>query len=366
MKAIDIVQLLAANLPKYTDKFTTNVNVVSLARVGSTVTATTSAAHGLSVGSQVNIQGANTPITVTLLTRVAKVGTLITATDHDVTTNDNLRLNVELSGANEAEFNGSFVILGVANRREITFTMPDSGATVATGATLLDNGESYLNSYNGVQNVTTVATTTTFDYETTNTSLFTLPNGVISARGMPRVSAAINADRVYDAYTKQPAGELWAFVLLDDVVASKSREIDSDAIDNIQTGNEYRQQILQNFTILVMFPTSNQIGSRISRDEAEDLFKIICQSILSSEIDSGLSVGAQNPVNFALHGFAQSTTAYYAHAYEFTAVADITFGDTVGYPDDVAFRDIVLTQTLDVGTQEDPLLSTIDLDDQPL
>ncbi len=359
MKASDIVQRLALRLPALTDKFTTNFVVSSLTRSGTTVTVTTSAAHGIAVGQQANISGAKTPLTIAALTRSGVIGTLVTDNRHDMT--ETFSTTVEVSGAIEAEFNGTFTILTIPNRKTITFTMVDSGPTTATGTPLLLNGSSELQLYNGLHAVTVVPTTTAFEYEITDTTLYTPAAGTIVARTNPRVSAAVSIERLVEAYTAQPTGEMWAFVVLGDVSASKSRHIDSDAVDNIQRSNEYRQQLLYPFSVLVFFPTSNTIAAREARDDAEDIFPFLCQSLLSDKLSSGLTVGAQNPIIFTDHGFVAYNKAVYIHGFNFQTVADLTFDDTIGYDLDVAFRDIDVTINVDVGTGV--MTATIDLDD---
>lgn len=364
MKSSDIINQLAVVLPTLSDKYTTNFDITSLTRSSTTVTATTSAAHGRSVGEQVNIVGAKTPLSISSLTRLGIIGTLVTSADHDMT--QGVSTIAEISGAIEAEFNGSFTILTVPNRKTVTFTMADSGATTATGSPLLLNGTSYLQQYNGLKNIATVPTATTFTYEITDTTLFSPASGTIKAKTEPRISGAISVDRIVQAYTKQAADQYWAFVVMSDVVASKSRHIETDAVDNIQRSNEYRQQIVQPFTVVVALPVKSEIAARAARDEMEDEFRNICRSILFKKFDSRLFVGAQNPIQFVEHGFTAYSTAFYIHSFNFEATADITFDDTVGYDDDVAFRDIDLLMNVDVGTQEDPLTVTVDLDDVPL
>lgn len=364
MKASDIINQLALVLPRLSNKFTTNFNVNSLTRSGTTVTATTNLIHGLTVGKQINIVGAKTPIVITSLTRILTVGTMITATDHDFT--QGFSTSLELTGAVETEFNGTFVIIGVQNRRTVTFIMIDTGPIIATGSPLLQNGSSFLKQYNGLHNVATIISTTMFTYEITDTALFTPAAGNIEARTEPRISGAVSVDRIIDAYTKQPISEYWLFVVLGDVTASKSRSIETDATDNQQRSNEYRQQIIQPFTVVVMMPVVNEIASRLSRDEAEDIFRDISRSILFKSFDSRLFSGAQNPVQFVDHGFLANNSSVYMHGYNYEATADITFDDTVGYDDDVAFRDITLNQTIELGTQKDPLIADLDIDNMPL
>ena len=162
MRASDIVNQIASILPGLVDDFTNNLAVASLARNGTTVTGTTTGAHGLTVGKQVNIVGALTPLTCAI-TRNGIVGTLITDEDHDIT--ENAGFDVQIDGATEAEFNGTFGLLKVPNRRTVTFLMDDAGPVLATGAPVLLNGASPLQQYNGLQEVTAIPSATQFEYE---------------------------------------------------------------------------------------------------------------------------------------------------------------------------------------------------------
>lgn len=362
MKSADIVAQLAMALPQLSDKFTTDFSVISLTRSGTTVTAQTSTAHGLAPGGQVNIVGARTPLTIGTLTRSGDVGTLVTDSRHDMT--EGYSTEAIITGATEAEFNSTFSLLSVPNRKTVTFSMVDSGPTVATGSPLLLNGSSALQQYNGLQNITAVPSADQFQYEITDTTLFSPATGPITARTEPRIAASVSESRLLDAYTKQPQADLWAFVVLGDVFASKDRNIDSDAVDNIQRNNHYRQQIVQPFTIYVFFPTAQQIAAREARDDAEDLLRPICRALLFKPFDSGLYVGKQGPVQFVGHGLADYNRAYYVHSYDFQQVVDISFEDTVGYDVDVAFRDISVT--MGVSTGSEVITAEIDLDDEPL
>ena len=376
MRASDVVLQLASNLPKYTDLFTDNFSVTSITGTPTgadlTVTVETSIAHGLVAGQGVFIDGAQTPLTLSSFTRTATAGLITTASDHDFTIGSQGgalsgegATNAITSGANEAEFNGSFPITAVPNRREIQVSMADSGAVVATGSPIIENAASELQSFNGIQEILTVPTTTTFTYLIVGGASLQNPVGTIVAKANVRISSAIGLDQIVAAYTDQVPDKLWGFVTIDDVVASKDRRILSDATDNIQRSDYFRQQILQPMTFYVAFPTAVQeIAGRQSRDVAEELFRPICQSVLFKRFDSLLFVGAYNPLQFISHGFSEYQSAFYIHQYTFEQVADIYFEDTVGFDEDVAFRDIDLTIGVDVGTGQ--LTADIDLDEVPL
>lgn len=361
MRASDIVNHLAAELPKFADDFTTNIPVGSLVRAGTTATVTTNGNHGLKVGQKVNIKGAQNPIPCSI-TRNGIVGTLTTTADHDIT--ENAGFDVQIDGANEMEFNGTFNLLSVPNRRTITFEMPDSGATDATGSPLLLNGASPLQSYNGIRQVTSVPTSTTFTYEVEDSTLYTPASGEIMAMGSPRISAAIDFDQLTsEEYTRQMQGDAWLFVVLGDALANKNRNIDTDSTDNLQRGNYFNQRFIQNLSLYVFLPTSRELAGREARDRCEELLKPICQSILWAKFPS-LVENNNNPLMFTGHGFQFYNRAYYVHQYAFEATLQFGDSDTYTPSDDVAFRDIDLDQRFNVGTGS--ITSDIDLDDEPL
>lgn len=361
MRAQDIVNQLAVILPSLVDDFTDQFNVTALTRSGTTVTIDTTTAHGLATGRQLIVTGALTPISITSIDRVGIVATMVTSTDHDLT--ENAGFDVQISGATEAEFNGTFTLLKVPNRRTITFIVDDSGPTAATGAPLLLNGSSPLQSYNGLQEVTVVPTTTSFQYEVADSTLFTPAAGSIVVKTNPRMSAAVEFDRILDVYTKQAPSSAWLFVVLGDAVASKNRNIDTDSTDNIQRGHYFNQRIIQSVSIYVLLPSSAEIAGRSARDRCEELLKPICRSILTAKFPS-LVENNNNPLMLTGHGVQAYNSAFYVHQYAFESTIQLGASDIYVPSDDVAFRDIDLTNGLSLGAETFNTL--IDLDDLPL
>jgi len=361
MKASDVVQQLALRLPQYTDKFTDNVSVSSLVQSGGTATATTASSHGLSVGNQVNITGAKAPLTISSLTRSGTTGTLLTDNPHDLT--EGFSTEVEITGAAEGEFNGTFTSLTVPNRTTVTFTMADSGATVATGSPLLLGATNYLNQYNGLHEVLTVPDDTSFTFSVA-TTVGSPAYGTIEARTLPRVTAVVSEEIILQAYTKQDPDDLWAFVVLGDVVANRSRQTETDATQDTQRGQFFRTQVIQPLTVYVIVPSALENAARGARDLCEELLQPLTRSILFKRFPTYLSVSQRGPLQFVGHGFAAYTRGFYLHAYEFEQLADLTFDDTVGYDEDVAFRDITVQLTPQQGNQVEVLTAGINLDDE--
>lgn len=362
MRAQDFILQLSAKLPTLVDDFTTSFSVSSLTRTGTTVTASTTTAHGLSIGKSVNIVGAQTPISITSIDRVGIMATLVTSADHDMT--EGAFTTVEISSANESEFNGTFPLLRVTNRRTVTFQVVDAGPISSTGSPLLLNGSSPLQSYNGLKNVTAIPTTTTFQYEITDSTLFTPVSGIITAKTSPRISGAVTDERALESYTAQKTNDAWLYVVINDAVANKSRTLEIDGTDNIQRTNHFKQFISQTVSLFVFLTTSDQISGRLAGDRAQELFKPICQSILFAKFDSLLSNGKYNALMFNEHGFHGYNKAFYIHRYTFEIQLLMGIDDTVGADEDVAFRDISMSQGHNVGTGV--INTEIDLDDKPL
>lgn len=367
MKAEEIVNQLLVKLPQLTDRFTNDVSVAGITRSSTTMTATCNAPHMLLVGQPVVITGAIAPIPISSLTRLATVGTLVTSTVHDLT--DPIAPTVTLSGSTEAEFNGTFTRLQVKNRKTVTFTMADSGATTATGSPIIENAESDLRTYTETVQVTGTPTETRFTYENSVTSLPN-PVGTIVARTGPRISAAVTFDRAAAAYTEQSTNDFWLFVVLETVAASKSRRVAADNINDIKRGNHFEQKIIQPFTLYVFANVVDELLARQGRDAMEDIFSPICQSVLHHAFDSGLHIGSsQHTAQFVQHGVVRYDTAVLIYAFEFQQTVELLFEDTVGHDLDVAFRDIDFS----VFPDPDQLTETIsfmrgtpDLDDEPL
>jgi hypothetical protein len=369
MKAEEIVKAIVSRLPGLTDKFTQQASINTITSSGLLATATVLSGHGLASTQLITITGAISPVLVLSLNRTLTSAVVETVTDHDFTLNDREKsrgftINAELSGFNESEFNGSFKILSVENRRKFTIQVPDLGPIAGTGAGSVDNGSGPLNGYNGSVNVT-VLNSTQFTYQLQNA----VPNDSI---GLPvlhsghRISAAVTIDRFIDAYTKQGTDELWLAVILGDVIASKGRENRSDSVDSYSQNTFYQQEITQPFGIYVVFPASSSIAGRSQRDDAEDIVPLILQSVLLEKFGTGFSGGAQNGVTFTAHGIFLYNGPLYVHEITFEQNTELIFDDSVGSDINVAFRDIDLNIGVDLGTEQDKLISAIDLDEEPL
>lgn len=362
MRASDVVSKLRLLLPQLTGELTDDVEVSSVTRSGTQLTVRCLYDHHLEVGRAVALSGAVTQIAISSLTRVGTVGTLGVAADHDLTSG--IASTVTLSGSVEAEFNGTFDVLKIANRRTIEFEMADAGATSATGSPVLQGAESALRDYNVLYEVLQVPNEHSFVVQHPATDLLD-PIGSIVARTRPRISAGVNPDRLMESYTVDSYRKKWLFVVLGDATAVVNEAIQTPISDFTTRGADYQQHVTQSFSLYLFIPCDDETAAAAARDEAEDLFGPICRSVLNSRFDSGLSVGEVGTVHFLRHGPHAYNSAVYVHEFEFEQVVTLTEGDTVGPDLDVAFRDILMTQDPDLGGTT-TLSAEIDLDEEPL
>ncbi len=368
MKAEEIIKALVARLPALTDKFSEQTVIDTITSSGLVATATISAGHGRVDGELVTIVGSISPISITSIIRTDDKATVITSTNHDFTLSPNdtahkLVQNVILSGANEAEFNGTFVLSSVTNRKEFIIDIADAGPASATGTLILENGANELQGYNVSANITVVSSTVfTYPIQAAN------PN---AAAGSPimhaghRVTGSVTIEDYLDAYTKQPTDKLWCIVVLGDVIASKGRENRSDSTDRFSDNQHYKQEITQPFGVYIVTEASSSIVGRTQRDDMEDIVPLILKSVLLEAFASGFSANKQNRATFNAHGFFFYNGPIYVHEITFEQNLDLLFDDSIGDSVNVAFRDITLTINNDLGTGEDPQTATINLDESP-
>lgn len=177
MKTEELVNQLKAILPRYTDDFTTNLSVSSLTQTAGTATATTAAAHGLSVGKKVLIVGAKVPLTITSLTRVGNYALAITSGKHPLIRGNT---TVEISGANQSDYNGTktlytdknhFLSAPLIDIESITISGTTATVTTKTAHGYVNNANVEVQifgatneNYNKLTTLDSVPSDTTFTY----------------------------------------------------------------------------------------------------------------------------------------------------------------------------------------------------------
>ena len=134
MKLKDIANQLRAIISKYSTKYLTAKSISALTSSGSTATAT-STAHGYSVGDYVLIKGAKVPYAVSSLTKAGTQASVITSVVHQIVYQKDA--TVEISGANESDYNGTKTLV---KPKKIKITSLTKSGDTITATTEEDHG----------------------------------------------------------------------------------------------------------------------------------------------------------------------------------------------------------------------------------
>lgn len=360
MKSTDVVKQLQLVLPTVTTLFSEQINIIAITPDDITATVEV-ASHSFVVGDVVTITDTVSPVSITSISRVDEIATATTATPHDITEND-LTTEVTITDTSDVDFNGTFPLVSAPNRFTFQFTIPDTIAASATGGFLDDPPGAF--GYNGTHVITAVPDTQFFDY-VLPIALTNAATGSGVVNFSTRVTGAVNLERAIEMYTKQTdSNSLWAFVVLNETIASNDRNSRQDGVSSAAPGSDRRQQVYQNFSVYIVKNSADDLAARAARDTMEDVMSFLFKSLLFWKAPSGLADSGNTGVVFVTHLFGDYNTAVYIHEFQFQLISNITESDTVEPDFNVAFRDISLTMTTSISIEQ--LTANIDLDDEPL
>lgn len=320
MKGSSVINRLKEVLPKYTDGFSDIISLTSLTRTATTITATSSTAHGLKTGNYITIKGAKEPITITALVRAGNIVTVTTATDHKLSDpslygNEHLPLMIEISGCTPTDYNGSFELLTVPNSTTFTYKI----ATIPAAATVLG----YLliadfDGYNGYKQVT-VLTTTTFTYPVSTTNLQTPAQGTLRMSNATRVAWAATPERITQFYSEDSSREFqeWMFVVIGSKTIYKDDTTASDLSTAKRSGEIYRYDAQQNFSIFIFLPSSTDTLAGGVSDAARVYEKPILKSLANFRFNSPLEELIYEPATYVGSEADNYDGALYVHRFDF-------------------------------------------------
>lgn len=334
MKIEEVVRHLYLYLPDHSTLFTDSITVTNLSRSGSTVTGQTAAAHNLSTNQLIRIGGALIPNQIVSLTQTGGIASAECADDTDLT--EGYTETVIISGANEADYNGTFTLLSVDTVNKFTFAINPAAPATATGAAILLHENRLINTYNGNHTVSSTPTANSFTY---NLAANLNPYTPVSNTGIDiitnfRISGAANETRIseYIANSKN-LSDPWLFVIFDPSTSSKDRNDFSDANNQKSKTVEYRQLIIQPFKILVFTPANTSITARENYDDMIDLRAALVHTLVGFIPDSEFSETGRFKVTFQGDGIFGYAGSYYIHEFNFESVFYINEIDI--YQDDI-------------------------------
>lgn len=374
MIAQEIVDRLAASIPLYTDGFSESVTIASIVPSGTTATATTSSAHGIVENQDVSIIGADAPVKIDTASflRTASQAVFETLQDHDLTLSQRDIAaggkTITISGAAESEFNGTFELINVTNRRKLIIAVDDSGSTTISGSPIVENANGGI--FNGFATAVNV-TATTFDYEL---QVSYTQNAVVDNAKVQtsiRIGSVIDIEQyLIDVHTKQDITANRLIVQLGDVTVSKKRNEETDAASSASGQDSYTPVMIQSFAIYIVMNATQDLTASQLRDTVEsEYIPAIFKAVARAKFSTGFTYDQyrSTPTGHGVFAYASQNgknKALYVHEATFEQLTMLTQVDMVGPDDNVAMRDIEYTLTTDLGTGE--LTATIDLDEEPI
>lgn len=340
MKLIELETQLRTILPTLTDRFTDWIDVSSYTVSSGVATIVTSSAHGLSVSDEVNIDGVVFPNIVTSLTSSLGIAALTTTVPMDAN-NIGLFPTVEVSGADQSDYNGTKDVLTYEDRKNLTYQIIRTPPPVspATGTILML--EPNLTRYNGLFTVTGVTNTTTFTVSVQDIADFTASGTIrIADKNKHRIAAIMDLGKILDDYTEKDTNDWWLFVAMNDAsTVSKDRGIGADFTTRVEYGEEYKQQTQEQFTILVFAPTT-EVGSPIEiKDECTNELRRDLIATVCSVVPSKLFTNQYSAITFQSDQVEAYNRATYVHSYDFSTTVDLITTDTF-IPPSIALNSI--------------------------
>lgn len=340
MKIADIVTQLVKIVPQVSDLFADSLPVVSIVGDGALVTVTTIDDHNLQTGAFVNLSGVAVETDIVNAVLTGSIASIETATPHDLTLGWPPHKSVQLTGFTDPQWNASFTLLDVPNRKNFDIDATGLSAPTLTGSEKLL--ELVLGKFNGPATITRIdATTFTFPAAVVGTGI----GGLV--QGSPRIAGVVNAVRAFDAYTEQNLDDWWLFVAQQQTSpVNKSRRADTDLNSEMTLQTDFQEYISDGFIIFAVGNASENSAGLETMDIARhDILPALLAAVRGLKTPSGLCEETNLPIDLISHGFAIYSGAIYAHQYVFQAPQLLTRGDTV-QPETVAFRDVDYNQLI--------------------
>ena len=332
----NVVNRLRATISQFTDDFSDIQQISSLTQSGGVVTATTITNHNLANNEYITIRGAKEPIILNSLSRDENVVTAVCASDSKLIdptayNKKHLPIYIEISGAEPAEYNGTFELLSVSDDG-LTFsykinTTPSTPAT-NSGTLLLKD----FDGYNGIKQIT-VTSNTEFTYNIENSSIVSPAQGNIELSKASRVDGVATPQRILEFYSANSNNILtnWMFVVGDSCVAYKDDTVASDLSSAIRVNQDYYYTIQNNFSIYTITPAKTSVTGLAQYDKSLSYLPYILKSIGNYQFDSEFTDNKTQPCYFVGHESDDYIKAYYSHRFDFSVETLIQYEDTVLY-----------------------------------
>lgn len=328
MKASTIVEALTSSISKYTTRFSSEISSIESMQANEDgyIYVTTTNKHRLKSGNAIIVNGA---LRKTPLISIGD-GLLITKTPHDLTTN--YQKEVTIIGT---EYNdGTFSVVNIPDKYSCEFDQLLVIEEESNTGYLLED-VSY--SFNG-EFVVEVIDDYNFRYKNKynvqgeaggNPQIYTKP--MIAAIAMPEDLSKIYNDQSTES-------RVVGYVHVEPVESDKDRFINVDTNYVNNDGLDFRQRLINKFSIYVVVPTEDDYTAAQAKDDMVDLSKAIFKCLLRKRLPSPYSQGYYSNITFVEHGSVDYLGAYYVHVFTFECITDLTIDDVWTDDPNVAFR----------------------------
>lgn len=433
----DVIKRLQFALPKYTNEFSQSIDIVSLSKSGSVVTAETSQQHGLQTNNRVLIKNAKTPYLIETLFRykttaiaitqntnnslaneveisgadqvdyngvknvvaypiyeiesiatTGGVATITTKEDHGIVFNSKIQINISgcfqsqynrvvnitgIPSSNKITFNFNFEIQDATptignvmkfkiepNKYTISFKVDDNPTTPATGT--IYNLVTFNNIYNGLKTITSIPTATSFTYNET-TNIESPAQGDIKVKYNFRITSSASLTRAIQFFSNSKQEENWIIITLEDEITSRDPNVKNDADtlkEKTTTGFETTYTTLNLYIFVPSGSTNDEenINGRFARDFCASLkpaiHKVIAGYTFPNEFSSQ---DVYSPAVLLNNGTENYNVGFYVHRYSFQIIGRIFDSDYADETDmsrlETIKQDILNNEGKDVDTKID-------------
>jgi len=335
MRIREIEYQLRTYIPLHTDKFVSWSSVVSYSVSTNIATIQTTLSHGLSVGDIVHLRDVIFPNPITSLTQSQGVGTAILQHDTDFTFPNSETITI--SGANEADYNGTFNIISIPDRQTINFDIPFTAPVTATGSPVSE--EVNLLRYNGLFQVVSIPTATTFTIAVDGPNFIALSGVEFYNIADVRIVGEISEERMLNSYTNQDIDVWWMFIVASTSNVSKNKDIATDFDFSYSQGDYIRQQVQESFTLYVVVPSQDTITTVDDQDICRNELKLSIINSIVGFFPLKLYRNSYEGVYYESDSISTYNTSYYIHAYNFSTTVNLASPDTF-VPNSIAIKTI--------------------------
>lgn len=363
MRLADIAAQLKTHLPRYTDAFGDNLDIVTVTVAGGVATVTTATPHNLVSGQVVTLAGIETRTPITAVSTDGLVHTFATGADHDLTLGWHAHELIHLRGFTNPFWNTHHSLLSVPNRRSFRVQANQVAPTLNGQEILLEYDRA--DGLNGAVEIAVIDDDTfAFSAVGVSAGTYTPINGKVI--GSPRVSVAVHLERCLQLFSSQ-GSKLYAFVIPQQGQVSRDRTNSNDAVASRGSGTDFRLRMIERFAVLIAAPCHDESGAEAALDLCRDtLMGPLMRSLYGFK--PAVPANTQQFSDMAVvpthHGIEYYDKAILLYGYGFEAPFDLTLDQALDTSEPTrALRDILGgfsapgVQQLDLAldTDADPL-----------